>query len=136
MELVAVQQPLIFVHPLIAVVELMKVVCVLTLLPPAFEEFNTILKLPTPNVYDAFCVVLKVKAVLFPEVLVAFHCQVVGVLVEVSLNWTGSRAVPDVAFDVNEETGALTISPCISHTVVCNDGSSDALSALPLDEML
>ena len=114
----------------------MNVTCVETLDPCALLEFNLIDQFPRPNVYDAFCVVLKVKAVLFPVTFVAFHCQVVGVLVEVSLNCTGSGAVPDVAFDVNEETGALTISPCISHTVVCNDGSRDAELDLPLDEML
>jgi selenocysteine lyase/cysteine desulfurase len=79
---------------------------VLILEPAEFEEFNTILKLPIPNVYDGFCVVLNVNGVLFPVMLVAFHCHDVGVFVDVSLNWITSGEIPTVLFVVNEEVGA------------------------------
>jgi hypothetical protein len=73
--------------------------------PPLFEAFNLMEKLPTLKVWIGFCEVLKLNGVLFPVTFVAFHCQAVGKLVEVSLNWTGNGLAPAVKLAVKDATG-------------------------------
>ena len=53
---------------------------------------------------------LKINAVLFPITFVAFHTHDVGVLVEVSVNWTFNGAVPEVGVPVKSATGAGSLT--------------------------
>jgi hypothetical protein len=69
------------------------------LLPWVFDAFRVMEKIPVVNVCDVFCAVLYVPS---PKL----QFQLVGVFVEVSVNWTMSGAVPYVGVAVKFATGA------------------------------
>jgi len=64
----------------------MNVTCVKTFEPPEFDVLNEIEKFPIPNTCAGFLLELNVNTVLFPVTFVAVHCQLVGLLIDVSVN--------------------------------------------------
>jgi hypothetical protein len=88
------------------------------LVPPLFVAFNRIDQLPFLNEYVMFCAVENWTLVLFPVVFWNDHDQLVGVLLEVSLNFTVRLSTPDVTFVVNDDTGGGGV------TVIYTDFSS------------
>jgi hypothetical protein len=71
-------------------------------------------QVPTPKVYDGFCVVLNEITVLFPVLFRKYQIHDVGLFVEVSVNNTAVGAVPEVTFSVKLATGdgGLTVTVC------------------------
>ena len=84
---------------------LMNVTWVETLYPPELEAFRLIEKFPIPKIWLGLLLVLNVNGVLLPVTLVAFQTHPVGVLVDVSVNWTVRGAVPEVLSGVKPATG-------------------------------
>jgi len=76
------------------------------LLPTVLFAVNFIDQLPNPNVYTGFWLWLNQTSVLFPVTFLKLQFHAVGVLFDVSLNWTGVGAVPLVTLLVKFAVGA------------------------------